>query len=55
MNSEPSSRAELNKPGDLQLAPVGHFSLLSVTRRKVVWDVRGLSVLVWFGGVSLHH
>lgn len=50
MTSEPSLRARPNKPGDLQLAPVGHFNLLSVTIRKVIWDERGFVLLFCFVG-----
>lgn len=45
MTLEPNLRARPNKPGYLQLAPVGHFSLLSVTIRKVIWDERGFVLL----------
>jgi hypothetical protein len=38
VTSEPNPRGKLNKPGDLQLTPVSHFSQISVTIRKVIGD-----------------
>lgn len=38
MTSEPNPGGKLNKPGDLQLTPASHFSQISVTIRKVIWD-----------------
>lgn len=57
VTSEPNLRARPNKPGDLQLAPVGHFSLLSVTLRKAIWDERGFALFcfVGFGGFVGSH
>lgn len=57
MTLEPNLRARPNKPGYLQLAPVGHFNLLSVTIRKVIWDERGFVLLFCrvLGGVLVYH
>lgn len=55
VTSEPNLRARPNKPGDLQLAPVGHFSLLSVTLRKAIWDERGFVLFCWFWRVAGSH